>query len=89
MCLAQGPQCSDKGEARTHNPSVSSQALYHQATTLPKVIISWQHYSTTRNAPYVRLRLDSILEMCRTFPIGVIFALFKIRRMLYVGQSDT
>ena len=26
MCLAQGPQCSDAGEARTRGPSVSSQA---------------------------------------------------------------
>ena len=27
-------------------------------------------HSTTRNAPYVHLRLDSILELCRTFPIN-------------------
>ena len=32
MCLAQGPQRSDAGEARTRYPSVSSQALYHWAT---------------------------------------------------------
>ena len=31
MCLAQGPQCSDAGEAQTHGHSVSSQALYHWA----------------------------------------------------------
>ena len=35
MCLAQGPQGSDAGEARTCGPSVSSQALYHWATALP------------------------------------------------------
>ena len=29
MCLAQGPQRSDAREARTRDPSVSSQALYH------------------------------------------------------------
>ena len=29
MCLAQGPQRRDAGEARTGGPSVSSQALYH------------------------------------------------------------
>ena len=29
MCLEQGPQRSDAGEARTLGPSVSSQALYH------------------------------------------------------------
>ena len=28
MCLAQGPQRSDAGEARTRDPLVSSQALY-------------------------------------------------------------
>ena len=37
MCLAQGPQRSDVGEARTRCPSVSSQALYHWATALPHV----------------------------------------------------
>ena len=31
MCLAQGPQRSDGGDARTRGPSVSSQALYHCA----------------------------------------------------------
>ena len=35
MCLAQGSQRSDAGEARAHGPSVSSQALYHWATALP------------------------------------------------------
>ena len=34
MCLAQGPQCSEAGEARTRGPSVLSQALYHWATAL-------------------------------------------------------
>ena len=38
MCLAQGPQRSDAGEARTRGPSVSSQALYHWATALPVLI---------------------------------------------------
>ena len=35
MCIAQGPQRSDAGEARTRGPSVSSQALYHWATAIP------------------------------------------------------
>ena len=35
MCLAQGPQHSDTGEARARGPSVSSQAHYHWATALP------------------------------------------------------
>ena len=29
MCLAQGPQCSDAGEAQTRGPSVWNQAIYH------------------------------------------------------------
>ena len=37
MCLAQGPQRSGAGEAQTHSPSVSSQALYHLATALQKM----------------------------------------------------
>ena len=39
MCLVQGPKRSDAGEARTHDPSVSSQALYHQATALPFILV--------------------------------------------------
>ena len=39
MCHAQGPQRSDAGEARTRGPSVSSQALYHYATALPRVLL--------------------------------------------------
>ena len=38
MCLAQGPQRSDAGEARTRSPSVSSQALYYWATALPMLV---------------------------------------------------
>ena len=37
MCLAQEPQRSDAGEARTRGPSVSSQALYRWATALTEV----------------------------------------------------
>ena len=33
--LAQGPQHSHAGEAQTHGPTVSSQALYHWATVFP------------------------------------------------------
>ena len=38
MCLAQGPQRSDAGEAWTGDPSVLFQALYHWATGPPKGI---------------------------------------------------
>ena len=34
-----GPQHSDAGEARTRSPLVSSQALYHWATALPKYVL--------------------------------------------------
>ena len=34
-CLAQTTQCSDAGEARTRNLSISSEALSHWATALP------------------------------------------------------
>ena len=40
MCLAQGPQHSDAGEAQTRGLLVSSQALYHWATALPKPFCS-------------------------------------------------
>ena len=36
---------SDVGEARTHGPSVSSQALYHWATALPDQILIEQSVS--------------------------------------------
>ena len=35
MWLAQEPQRSDAGEARTRSLSVSSQVLYHWVTALP------------------------------------------------------
>ena len=44
MCLAQGPQRSDAGEARTRGPSVSSQALYHWATALQKTWSILQYF---------------------------------------------
>ena len=42
MCLAaaQGPECSDAGETRSHSPSVSSQALYHWPTVLSNIGLS-------------------------------------------------
>ena len=44
MCLAQGPQRSDAGEAWTRGPSVSSQALYHcapAAVDVDSVVVIW------------------------------------------------
>ena len=54
MSLAQGPQCSDDGEARTCCPSVSSQALYHWATVLP-TIMRWSAHMSC----HVRRRMSS------------------------------
>ena len=51
MCLAQGQQHSDAGEAQTHGPSVWSLALYHWATALPiftqKNTILFEKYNLT------------------------------------------
>ena len=49
MCLAQGPQRSDAGEARTRSPSFSSQALYHWATALPLKMLMEEHCSHLYN----------------------------------------
>ena len=45
MCLAQGPQRSDSGEAGPRGPSVWSLALYHWATALPLSIFEWLLYT--------------------------------------------
>ena len=55
MCLAQGPQRSDTGEARTRDLSVSSQALYHCA---PNLIIVYGR--TRRLRPF---RIDQTVSM--------------------------
>ena len=46
MCAAQGPQRSDAGEAQTHGPLVSSQALYYWATALPFICKYWKDLNT-------------------------------------------
>ena len=53
MCLAQEPQRSDAGEARTRGPSVSSQALYHWATALPNVYTVWINYTIIQFIPII------------------------------------
>ena len=52
---------SDAGEAQTHGPSVSSQALYHWATVLP-VSFSFSVYWKTINR-YFGNQLGSALYM--------------------------
>ena len=53
MCLAQGPQRSDAGEARTRGPSVSSQALVHSIGIL------------THNGIYRTYQLDESISNVR------------------------
>ena len=60
MCLAQGPQRSDAGEARTRGTSVSSQALYHRATALPRCV--------SKNN-YFHFKLLFITKRLQTFKI--------------------
>ena len=70
MCLDQGPQRSDAGEAQTHGPSVFSQTLNHLATALhvPTTnmnliyrAITERHAGKKDNKP---LRLNLQISMC-------------------------
>ena len=64
MCLAQGPQRSDAGEARTRGPSVSSQALYHWATALPQRSLNLSNRT---------FKIDvKILDLLRRFKAGLV-----------------
>ena len=69
MCLAQGPQRSDAGEAGTRGHSVSSQALYHRATALPET------YSDLLRCIYESVRVITILTL---------FAIDKLHVMMSV-----
>ena len=40
MCLAQGPQRSDAGEARTRYPSVSSQVVSYKGKYVHEVLVN-------------------------------------------------
>ena len=69
MCLAQGPQRSDAGEARTRGPSVSSQALYHWATALPNNMAVLdepvQHHFKLRNSKWCSVSSCTVIEYLR------------------------
>ena len=60
MCLAQGPQPSDASEARTRDLSVSSQALYHWATALPK---SHQSFGSLNMTYYIQICVKTMCVM--------------------------
>ena len=47
MCLAQGHNTSDAGEARTRGPSVTRQALYNLSTVLPQLLYHFNCFSAS------------------------------------------
>ena len=68
MCLAQGPQPNDAGEAWTRDPSVSSQALYHWATALPKKFSSV--YENPRNWIVNTMDSDNRKHFIRNYTVS-------------------
>ena len=70
MCLAQGPQRSDVGEAWTCGPSVSSQALYHWATAIPGGRCSGNIYNLIRETLFSILTYLLTIQGCnqRLYP---------------------
>ena len=90
MCLAQGPQRSDAGEARTHGPSVLSQGLYHWATALPLLYL-WVNQGTYDNFYLFVLLLLKYNTICndmeRTRIYIIILLLFNFR-MKYLLSYD-
>ena len=67
MCLAQGPQRSDAGEARTRGPSVSSHAFYHWATALPSVTLA-SRYIPSALCYLSRYQSRSSMFICGRIP---------------------
>ena len=85
MCLAQGPQRSDAGEARTRYPSVSSQALYHWATALPhmyfeSVYMQYIYPCEQKHEQRNKIALDVLVVLVAffslTFPLISFFMFF-------------
>ena len=65
MCLAQGPQRSDAGEALTRSPLVSSQAVYHWATGLPYWSICMYSKTCLKKLPLKKkTKLDFKTDYC-------------------------
>ena len=60
MCLAQGPQRSDAGEAQTRSPSVSSQALSHCASLMSSNVCVSHSFSETIQQPMFLITSASI-----------------------------
>ena len=81
MCLAQGPQRSDAGEARTQGPLVSSQALYHWATALSLT----SNYFETGPVVYEMLILCMLDTFFKLF--CCLMAIFKINHFEKIFQK--
>ena len=67
MCLAQRPQRSDDGEARTRGPLVSSQALYHWATKLPDGIVHQFGQRYYQNKTKLRYNFGSLANVSNKY----------------------
>ena len=80
MCLAQGPQRSDAGEARTRYPSVSSQALYHRATALP--------LGDGVNVGVPGQRVTEVLGSFRLFQLNFVDEIRCVDCFSFIGISD-
>ena len=82
MCLAQGPQRSDAGEARTRGPSVYSQALYHRATALPH-----ENCLSCNIIPYFCRKLGKMLQ--NLWSAAVVLALLGLTLYLLMSSIKT
>ena len=69
MCLAQGPQHSDTGEARTRDPSVSSQALYHWAIAFLSWAVGWG---------YELIEANEVTDMANLNPRGMFGRIYVV-----------
>ena len=71
MCLAQGPQRSDAGEARTRGPSVSSQAGHDLPTSVNDRVISPFHegFTFTKLRLYAKFRENKTLAKIFEFTL--------------------
>ena len=93
MCLAQGPQCSDPGGARTRGPSVWSQALYHCATALPIWTVAREDFSIDIIFPisiFAKFVMNCVSLgswACRNTPVYV-YELISGYRLSVYSQSD-
>ena len=64
MCLAEGLQCSDAGEARTRSLLVSSQALYHWATAFPAQLLKYWLNNNFSARELKRLKYLELFKIC-------------------------